>query len=199
MKLVISCTGIKAASGAGKEFRLVTAWSDLGEPLESSAQLPDSNGPDSPPLGSGLVIQQSPIFHNVGEASPVSLPLGGIRLYGPRDPLGDFAMYGALYEMDGEYDSLAEDIAKAKEMSLAKTALAALAKTAYAPLSIVLDLLPALIKAKAKPDLFGQFMLSGHELNNYSIGDFRDGAPAIKEETLPLAKAFVTLRYELYP
>lgn len=195
MNLVISCTGIKAAKGDGKEFRLVTAWSDLGEPLDSSAQLPDSNGPTPSSKGSGLVIQQSPIFHNVGEAKPAGLALGGLRLYGPRDPQGDFALYGALYEMDGEYDSLAEDIEKAREMSLAKTALISLAKTAYAPLAIVLDMLPAIIKAKAKPDLFGQFMLSGHVLRNYGIGQ----PPASVSDTLKLAKAEVTLMYELYP
>lgn len=201
MKLVISCTGLRALQGSGKEFRLVTAWSDLGEPLESTAAL-DSNTPaitPPTPQGSGLVVSQSPVFQHVAADKPVALPLGGIRLYGPRDPKGDFAMYGLVYEVDKEYEGLADDLANATKGALAQQVISYVAKTAFGPITLAVDLLPRVIKEVAKDDVFGQFQLSGHALNNYSVGVFAEGGKSVtREEDVQLAKAVLRLRYELY-
>jgi hypothetical protein len=200
VRLIVSVPRVEA-KGGGKELRLVWAWSDAGpqalpaNPEEAKSWF-TKGAPVDNNLGSGVVLGQSSTFYGVKDGVPVGLSGNGIPVYGPRDPEGAIALYIAVYEIDNEYASLAEEIEKARQMQGAVTLISALASTAFGPLVQVIDAIPGVLRARGKPDLFMQFQHTGFEENLYSlppkVGEWH-------ETTRSTDKVSMTVRFELYP
>jgi hypothetical protein len=206
MKLIVSVPNIEA-KGGGKELRLLWAWSDQGSAVvpPPSPNVPTartwigSKGqPQDHNLGSGVVVGQSSTFYGIKDGFPVGLSGNGIPVYGPRNPMGAVALYLAVYEIDKEYDSLAEEVEKARQMQGAAQLVAALASTAFGPLVGVIDAIPAILRQRGKPDLFAQIQHSGFEQNLYAVPNKPEGSQ-YNEKSFNFEKVSVTVRFELYP
>lgn len=201
MKLIMSVPKVETPNGGGREFRLVWAWRDRGpkvtQPEVERGWIGSKGQPEATYLGSDTVIGQSPTFYGVKGGVPVGLSGNGIPVYGPRDPMGEVALYLAVYEMDSEYANLAEEVERVRQMQGAATLVAALAATAFGPLVSVIDAIPAVLRARGKPDLFAQIQHTGFEQNLYAIPPKNGGE--YNEKVFTFEKVSVTLRFELYP
>lgn len=205
MKLIMSVPRVETPNGGGREFRLVWAWSDRGpeviqrpQPDQERTWLGAKGQPETTNLGSGVVMGQSPTFYGVKQGVPVGLSGNGIPVYGPRDPMGEIALYLAVYEMDSEYANLAEEVERVRQMQGAAVLVSALAATAFGPLVQVIDAIPAVLRARGKPDLFAQIQHTGFEQNLYAVPNKPEGSQ-YNEKTWNFEKVSVTLRFELYP